>query len=123
MTIDEIKNGPHGRIVFLVENDGRCPAREYFDNLARNRQGTLIHLFNMFCDTKQMLNIERFRKETDNTYCLKVHQVRISCFFRPNVHPRTLVLTFGFTKKDQKMPKREKKRTEEFYQRFTGEAK
>lgn len=120
MTIEEVITGPNARIVYLVEDDGSSSARDFVEGLDERWQKTLHNLYQMFCEEGHIRNDRKMKKETQNTYCLKAHQIRISCFLYPKANLKTLVLSYGFIKKADKMSKQEKKRAEDYFNLFTG---
>jgi|AMWB02.1.fsa_nt_gi phage-related protein len=80
---------------------------EYFENLTRDRQKKLIHLFLLLGDSGKIFNKEKFRSEGDQLYAFKTSDDRFLCFFFDGAK---VIITNAYEKKSKKMPPREKQR-------------
>jgi putative SOS response-associated peptidase YedK len=113
-----IRIGPNAEIVAIVENNGKCPLQDFLEGLTGSDRNKVFQLFLMFCQLGEIRNKEKFRKEDDPIWCFKSYQVRIPCFFQPTASKRCLVLTHGFLKKQDKMPKAQIDRAIRYYQQY-----
>jgi phage-related protein len=93
--------------------DGTCPAREFLDSLGERDVARLKALFQQFCERwPNFTNKEMFKKieGTKGLFEFKDHQVRLPCFFEAGGRA---ILTHGFRKKANRIPKAEIKRAED----------
>ncbi len=109
--------------VFTIESyvapNGTAPAEEWLDHLPLGTQQKFAALFARMGDTGKIWNERKFKHltETDQIFEFKVETDRVLCFFFVG---RRLILTHGFRKSGDKMPKREIERAETYKQDFEG---
>lgn len=113
-----VDSGPKAEIVAIIEDSGKCPVENLLENLSKADRTKLFQLFKLFCLMGEIRNIQKFRFEEDSIWCFKSFQIRVLCFFKPTAKKRCLVLTHGFIKKQDKMPKTELDRAKRYYQQF-----
>jgi phage-related protein len=98
----------HGKI-FTIEwyfdDRDKSPALDYFAALVENQKIKLIYLFHMIADTGKIRNEQKFRYEGDYVYAFKLSPHRFLCFFCTE---SKIIVTNAYTKKTDKMPKKEK---------------
>ena len=107
MSVEEYYRGEKGSVCVFVTRRGDAPAADFIDALDEHRQKKVIRLLKEFADRGEILNKERFRREDESIFAFKSGQVRILCFFLPHAGQRTIVLTHGFKKKQQKLSRSE----------------
>lgn len=109
-------------IAYALERSGHSPGAEFFNGLGDIDQGKVLTLFRYLGDIGRISNPEKFGKLQDNIWEFKSFQIRILCSFGSN---RTVLITHGFMKKQQKTPPEEiiraKRILEEDAQRCTDE--
>lgn len=95
--------GSFGTIECAITENGSVPAKDFLDSLDASSLRQLDTLFHRLADTGKIHNKEQFKKLSGRIYEFKRYQIRMGCFqIRNNWR-----LTHGFTKKDNKWPKRE----------------
>lgn len=77
--------------------------KDYFDDLTTADQAKIWALIERMGDTGEIRNVEKFRHEGDGLYCFKSFKRRLMCFLDGN----DVVITHGFTKKRDRLDKRE----------------
>ena len=104
----EIKG--HKRIIaYAMLRNGKCPAKDFLENLNRSDRATLakfLVLFRRMANEGIIQNKQQYRKVQGEIWEFKRYQHRIGCY----QDGRILVLTHGFIKKRDKWPKEELKR-------------
>ena len=110
------------RIEFYIASNGTVPAEVWLEQLPLGSQQKFAALFVRMGDTGKIWNERKFKHltETDQIFEFKVEADRILCFFFVGRH---LILTHGFRKSGDKMPKREIERAESYKQDFEGRVK
>jgi len=78
---------------------------EFFEALSIKSQAKLFELIKLIADTGEIKNKEKFRNEGDNIYTFKPKPYRFLCFF---FEGQKIIITNGFYKNTQKLPKNEK---------------
>jgi hypothetical protein len=96
----------HARVIeAAVLLDGSMPAKDFIDSLSDGDQAKLYALFRLLGDTGWIRNQEKFKKvEGTEFFEFKSFQVRMPCFFMGD---RRVVVTHGFRKKKEKIPRGE----------------
>jgi hypothetical protein len=74
-----------------------------------------VRLIQEFANRGEIRNQEKFRLEGKPIYAFKSFQVRILCFYLPNAPRRTLVLTHGFIKKSDNLPRAQIEETKRIF--------
>jgi hypothetical protein len=100
---EEIATGKK-TIVWAESTDGRCPAKQFFDELDEREQAKLENLFEMMAEQGTVRNHEKFKLLEDGLFEFKAHQLRMPCFFDSR---NRVVVTHGFRKKRDDAPKAE----------------
>lgn len=93
------------RIVFARQKDGLSPGEEFFDGLDDRDKVKLGVSFVKLADQGKIFNKQRFKKvEGTDFFEFKNHQIRMLCYFLPGGF---VVITHGFRKQGDKIPKAE----------------
>ena len=95
------------QIEWYYNTKGESQALEYAESLSRSGRAKLENLLRLMGDIGQIRNKTKFRSEGDQLYAFKPQPHRFLCFF---VERRKIVITNGFIKKQEKLPKSEKER-------------
>ena len=105
MRVAEFYNGKWGRITIAQLHNGEKPAAQFIEALPASDLAKLLSLLKRAGDmgVLNLNNREKFKKLEDNLYEFKIFQIRIPCFLAG----RTVILTHGFFKKQDKVPKAE----------------
>ena len=94
---------------------GKSQACDFFKSLSMQERAKVIALFERIADIGKIYDKAKFRHEEGEIYAFKPQPNRfLSCFWKGK---RIIVLT-GFSKKSQKLPKKELKRAKEYLQQF-----
>ena len=94
-------------IEWFHSDKGKSPALEYYQSLPAADRRKVLRLFQLMGETGQIHNKTMFRNEGDKIYAFKPQPHRfLSFFFEGN----KVIITNGFIKKQQKLPKLEKDR-------------
>jgi phage-related protein len=83
--------------------NGGYPGQEYFLALPDGVRAKAERLLRRMADIGRITNPDLFRPEGDGIYCFKPYGHRFACFF----DGLDVVVTHGFKKQGQKMPKNE----------------
>jgi len=95
------------QIEFYFDEAGKSQSKDYLMELAQAEVKKFAHLLQMMGDSGQIRNKEKFRNEGDKIYAFKPQPHRFLCFFFDG---NKIIITNGFMKKQQKLPKAEKER-------------
>ena len=111
----------NGADIQLYENQrGDVLAAEFVDGLPEGDQLKIVRLLKEFAERGEIRNTQKFRLEQKPIYAFKSFQIRILCFYLPGSSKRTIVLTHGFVKKGDKLPKREILKALHIYDEIAG---
>lgn len=99
--------GSEFTIEWYYDDKGKSQALEYFENLDEDHQRKLLMLFQLMGDIGKIRNREKFNFEDDQIYAFKPMPYRFLSFFFTG---RKIIVTNAFVKKQQKLPKNEKKK-------------
>jgi phage-related protein len=103
--------GRNFSIEWFQDTSGKSQPREFYESLSIQDRAKTLALFERMADTGKIFDRAKFRHEAGEIYVFKPRPHRfLSCFWKGK---RIVVLT-GFTKKSQKLPKRELKRAQEY---------
>lgn len=91
----------------IVRRNGHSPAAEHIAGLATPAREKLLRLLVRVSSDGPPANIQQNRKIDAHIWELKSGQTRLLYFVEGS---RVIVLTHGFTKKQQKLPRRELER-------------
>lgn len=90
-------------IEFLVKENGKSPALEFYNSLDEKIKNKFRFLFTRMEEFGKISDPTKFNAEPDGFYCFKYEQVRFIAF----MDKEKIILTHGFIKKEQKLPARE----------------
>ena len=97
--------GSYFQLEWYVNSNGESEAKDYFENLQEKQQLKFLFLVKRIGDFGKISNKEKFRNEGDKIYAFKPQPDRFLCFF---FNGKKIIVTNGFLKKQQKLPKQEK---------------
>ena len=124
MSFDESKHvafeGQKFRIEWYVDINGESEALEYAEQMPKNHIAKLAQLFKVMGDMGQIRNKTKFRNEGDKIYAFKPQPYRFLCFFTIG---QKIIITNGFYKDEDKLPRAEKKRAMENMQDYLSRVK
>jgi phage-related protein len=86
---------------------GKSISLEYLESLQDEEQAKLFELMKLIGNTGVIHNKTKFRSEGDKIYAFKPQPHRFLCFF---IEGQKIIVTNGFHKKADKLPKNEKER-------------
>lgn len=98
-------------IEWYFDNKGKCISLEYLESLNDEEQAKLFELMKLMGNTGIIQNKTKFRNEGDKIYAFKPQPHRFLCFFFKG---HKIIVTNGFHKKADKLPKNEKERALKF---------
>jgi phage-related protein len=93
------------RLEWYIDSNGQSEAKEYFEQLPEKQQLKFLFLVKRIGDFGKISNKQQFRNEGDKIYAFKPQPDRFLCFFFTD---KKIIVTNGFLKKQQKLPKQEK---------------
>lgn len=99
--------GPKFTIEWYYDDRGKSTACQYFSNLSFERKKKFDYLIRLIGVAGKIQNETKFRYEGDQIYAFKASPDRFLCFFFKG---SKIIVTNGFEKKTNKLPKREKAR-------------
>lgn len=91
---------------YYTEN-GESPALDYYNALNQGQRLKLLYLLKRMGDIGKIIDSTKFNSEGDQIFAFKPQPDRFLCFF---VKKGKIIITNGFCKKQQKLPKAEKER-------------
>jgi phage-related protein len=100
-----IYTGEKFTLEWYYDKKGKSPAFDYFLEMSREQRRKFFALVKKMGDTGKILDITKFRNEGDGIYAFKPQPDRYLSFFTYN---RKIIVTNGFKKKTEKLPKNEK---------------
>jgi hypothetical protein len=89
---------------YYTEN-GDSPALDYYNVLSKGQRLKLLYLLKRMGDIGKIIDTTKFNNEGDQIFAFKPQPDRFLCFF---VKKGKIIVTNGFCKKQQKLPKTEK---------------
>lgn len=89
----------------MVYAKGNSQAFEYYQGISVAQKDKILALFRYMVNFGKIWDITKFRNEGDGIYTFKANQDRYLCFFFSH---GKIIITNAFTKKTQKIPKKEK---------------
>jgi len=108
--------GSWGRIEFAVRQNGSMPARDFITGLHWKERIKLLALLQRMADTGKIWNKQQFKQVEGKIFEFKSNQLRVLCF----QHSNSWVLTHGFRKKRDKLPRKEKETAKEIMTEHLG---
>jgi phage-related protein len=91
---------------WYYDNNGKSVVYDYFMDSTEELQDKLLILAKKMADLGKIYDITKFRNEGDGIYAFKPQPDRYLSFF---THGKKIIITNGFRKKMDKLPKNEKK--------------
>ncbi len=92
-------------IEWFFDENGTSDALEFFETLSDTQKRKTLMLFKRIGDFGKISDITKFRNEGDKIFAFKPHPDRFLSFFYVG---KKIVVTNGFRKKSQNLPKKEK---------------
>ncbi|TAK78086.1 MAG: type II toxin-antitoxin system RelE/ParE family toxin [Gammaproteobacteria bacterium] len=92
-------------IEWYFNNRGKSISLDYLESLDEEEQAKLFELFKLIGEVGVIKNKTKFRNEGDKIYAFKPQPHRFLCFF---FKEQKIIITNGFHKKTDKLPKNEK---------------
>ena len=109
--------GLHFVVEFARLQDGLIPGLEFLQEQDVRWQARIMHLFRVLGDTGWISSDEQFKKLQGDFFEFKAFQLRLPCYFAPG---RRVVVTHGFKKKKDSMPKQELIRAKSIKAQYEG---
>lgn len=100
-------DGKEFTIEWYFDSRGKSISLEYLESLMDEEQAKLFELMKLMGNTGIIHNKTKFRSEGDKIYAFKPQPYRFLCFF---FEGQKIIVTSGFHKKADKLPKNEKER-------------
>jgi phage-related protein len=91
---------------WYYDKNGKSVVYDYFMDSAEELQDKFLVLAKKMADLGKIYDITKFRNEGDGIYAFKPQPDRYLSFF---THGKKIIITNGFRKKTDKLPKNEKK--------------
>ncbi len=112
-----VYKGEHYSIYFHAESKNSSIVNEYFEHCDDATQASLLFLAKAMADTGRIYDETKFRIEDkqNKIYCFKPRQERFFCFFFVG---KKIIITSAYTKKKQKLDKRELNRAIEIRKQY-----
>jgi phage-related protein len=101
-----IYSGEKFTLEWYYDKDGKSAAYDYFCEATEDLQDKFFVLIKKMGDSGKIYDITKFRNEGDGIYAFKPQPDRYLSFFTDN---KKIIVTNGFRKKTEKLPKNEKK--------------
>lgn len=97
--------GPKFTIEWYFDENGFSESLEYFNEMGLPQKRKILMLFKRIGDFGRISDITKFRNEGDQIFAFKPQPDRLLSFFYTG---KKIIVTNGYLKKSQKLPKREK---------------
>ena len=94
-------------VEWYFDSESECDVLKYFNEMTLLDQVKSLALFKRFSDFGEIRDKTKFNFEGDGIYAFKPKPHRFLCFF---VKGKKLIITNGFIKKSDKLPKNEKEK-------------
>lgn len=94
-------------IEWYYDENGKSKVLEYFQSLPTSQQDKLYNLFKVMGNVGKIFNHTKFNFEGDGIFAFKPQPDRFLCFFYSG---GKIIVTNGFVKKQDKLPREEKER-------------
>jgi phage-related protein len=118
MDITETISGPKFSLYAIVSDNG-CFIKEFITNLEEKDLKQVLTLFKMIVETGLPQNERKFRNVGENIYELKTRRgIRILGFFAGANLPKSLILTHGFFKPNNRILIRERDKAVKWRKEF-----
>jgi len=116
-----IYSGPKFIIEWYYDKDGKSVGFDYFVEMSKEQRRKFLVLVKRMGDFGEIIDKTKFRNEGDGIYAFKPQPDRYLSFFTDN---KKIIVTNGFVKKTDKLPKNEKnlaiKYRQDYFERKTG---
>lgn len=107
-------------IEWYFDSKGKSISLNYLESLDEGEQVKLFELMKFIGDIGIIKNKTKFRSEGDKIYAFKPQPHRFLCFF---FEGQKIIVTNGFHKKSDKLPKNEKDRALKFKNDYEARVK
>jgi len=97
--------GTEFTIEWYYDENGESKALEFYHTQPMTQKRKLLNLFRLIGEQGKIFDPSKFRNEGDKIYAFKPQPNRYLCFF---FEGKKIIVTNGYTKKSQKLPKGEK---------------
>jgi hypothetical protein len=118
-----ILDGEKAIIYEFVNETGKSEVTEFQKTLNLSDRKKVVKLLEWMSKTGKILNTEKFVNERGPIFAFKSGQIRIYCFFMPDIIPKTIVLTNACIKKSRKASPAELEKAERIYREITRKGK
>ena len=106
---------------WYYDKNGKSVAYDYFAGITREQRRKFLVLVKRMGDFGKILDKTKFRNEGDGIYAFKPQPDRYLSFFTDD---KKIIVTNGFVKKTNKLPKKEKdlaiKYRQDYFERKAG---
>ena len=92
-------------VEWFFDKHGKSEALDFFESLSNAQKRKTLMLFKRIGDFGKISDITKFRNEGEKIFAFKPQPERFLSFFYSG---KKIVITNGFQKKSQKLPKKEK---------------
>ena len=92
-------------VEWFFDEKGKSEALDFFETLSKTQKRKALMLFKRIGDFGKISDITKFRNEGEKIFAFKPQPDRFLSFFYVG---KKIVITNGFRKKAQKLPKKEK---------------
>jgi len=110
-----IYSGSKFTIEWYYDKNGKSIANEYYQNASEDLQNKFLILVKKMGDFGKIYDITKFRNEGDGIYAFKPQPDRYLSFFTDGMK---IIVTNGFRKNTDKLPKNEKELAIKFRQDY-----
>jgi phage-related protein len=110
--------GENYTIEWYFDAKGNSPALEYYHSLKDSERIKLLVLLKRMGDMGEIKDKTKFIHEGSKIYAFKPQPHRFLCFF---FRGKKIILTNGFRKKQQILPKGEKEKALKAYSHYTNQ--
>ena len=97
--------GQQFTIEWFFDENGSSESLDYFNKMSLPQKRKILMLFKRIGDFGKISDITKFRNEGDQIFAFKPQPDRLLSFFYVG---KKIIVTNGYLKKSQKMPKSEK---------------
>jgi len=104
-------------IEWHLNEQGKSPVREYFNDLSKDGKDKLLKLFYRIDSQGKIFNKELFNYEGDHIFAFKPKPDRFLCFFFAG---SKIIVTNAFEKKQDKLPPKEKDKALKLKEDYTN---
>lgn len=108
------QRGPVYTACWYVDSAGRCHGRDHYDSLEAADQAKFAAPVKYVTHQPQYRKKDKFRHEDAGIYAIKIFKHRLMCF----TDGQLLIITHGFTKKDDSLPPGELNRAKRLRQQY-----